>query len=80
MPIFLAETTPSVPTTLASLENLISGIKSAIAFIFGRFSTIIDTIASNDLLLYPVLLAMIIAVVSFVIAIIRKFGLKSRRS
>lgn len=80
MPFFLAETTPSVPTSLASLDNLIAGIKSAIAFIFGRFSTIIDTIASNDLLLYPVLLAMIIAVVSFVIAIIRKFGLKSRRS
>lgn len=66
--------------SLASLDTLIAGIKSAIAWIFGLFSRFINIIASNDLLLYPVLLAMVIGVVGLVLAVVRKFGLKSRRS
>lgn len=65
---------------LASLDTLISGIKSAVAWIFGLFGRFLNIIASNDLLLYPVLLAFVISAVGLVIAIIRKFGLKSRRS
>lgn len=67
-------------STLANLTNLIDGIKSAVTWIFGLFSKFINIIASNDLLLYPVLLAMVIAAVTLVITIIRKFGLRSRRS
>lgn len=66
--------------SLASLETLITGIKNAITWIFGLFGTVVNTIASNDLLLYPVLLAMVISVVALVIKILRKFGLRSRRS
>lgn len=66
--------------SLASLETLIAGMKSAVAWIFGLFSTVVNTIASNDLLLYPVLLTMVIAAISLVVVIIKKFGLRPRRS
>lgn len=66
--------------SLASLDTLISGIKSAIAWIFGLFGTAVNTIATNDLLLYPVLLGIAIPAVGLVIGILRKFGLRSRRS
>lgn len=79
MPGYLMETGDPV-TTLAGLDNLISGIKSAITWIFGLFSTVVNTIASNDLLLYPVLLAIVISAVALVLKIVRKFGLRPRRS
>ncbi|MCH5315282.1 MAG: hypothetical protein J1E81_05160 [Eubacterium sp.] len=66
--------------SLATLDILIAGIKSAVAWIFGLFSTVVNTIASNDLLLYPVLLTMVIAAISLVVVIIKKFGLRPRRS
>lgn len=68
------------PSSLADLSTLISGIKEAVAWIFGLFSTVIDTIASNSLLLYPVLFALVMGGIALVVKIIRKFGLKSRRS
>lgn len=74
MPLFLAE------VTLAPLETLISGIRSAVDWIFGLFARVVNTITSNDLLLYPVLLCIVISAVGLVIKIVRKFGLKPRRS
>lgn len=66
--------------SLATLDTLIAGIKSAIAWIFSLFSTVVTTISTNDLLLYPVLLCICLAAVTLVIRIVRKFGMKSRRS
>lgn len=66
--------------TLASLTGLIGGMKSAITWIWSLFETFISTITSNDLLLYPVLLFIVMGAIGLVIGIIRKFGLKSRRS
>ena len=60
--------------------NLISGMKIAIAWIWTMFERFCNEIASNDLLLYPVIVFIVIAVIGMVIAIVRKFGLKSRRS
>ncbi|MDE6864451.1 MAG: hypothetical protein K2J41_08730 [Eubacterium sp.] len=77
-PTFLAEV--ATPSSLASLDSLISGIKSAIAWIFGLFGRVVNTIASNDLLLYPVLLCIVISAVGLVIGIAKKFGLRPRRS
>ena len=65
---------------LADISGLIGGMKTAITWIFTLFSTFIETISSNDLLLYPVLLFIVVAVVGLVIKIVRSFGLKSRRS
>lgn len=75
--LILAETTG---VSLATIDTLISGIKSAIAWIFGLFTRVVNTIASNDLLLYPVLLAIVISAVGLVIGIVKKFGLRPRRS
>ena len=55
MPVYLADVAGAGEISLASLDTLITGIKAAIAWIFGLFSRFINTIATNDLLLYPVL-------------------------
>lgn len=67
-------------TSLASLDTLISGIKSAMTWVFSLFTTVVNVITSNDLLLYPVLLCIVLGAVGLVVAIIKKFGMKSRRS
>ena len=78
MPVYLAEAGATGGVSLATLDTLIAGIKSAIAWIFSLFARIVSTISTNDLLLYPVLLC--IAAVTLAIRIVRKFGMKSRRS
>lgn len=65
--------------TIAPLANLIAAIQTAMTWIFSLFKNVIDTIASNDLLLYPVIVALVMAAVFLVIRIVRSFGLKSRR-
>lgn len=80
MPVILADTGATGGVSLAALDTLITGIKSAIAWIFSLFARIVSTISTNDLLLYPVLLCMVIAAVTLAIHIVRKFGMKSRRS
>ena len=80
MPVYLAEAGAPGGVNLATLDTLITGIKSAIAWIFSLFARIVSTISTNDLLLYPVLLCMVIAAVTLAIRIVRKFGMKSRRS
>lgn len=80
MPVILAEAGATGGVSLATLDTLITGIKAAIAWIFSLFARIVSTISSNDLLLYPVLLCMVIAAVTLAIRIVRKFGMKSRRS
>lgn len=80
MPVILADTVAPGGVSLATLDTLIAGIKSAIAWIFSLFARIVSTISTNDLLLYPVLLCMVIAAVTLAIRIVRKFGMKSRRS
>ena len=79
MPVILAEAGATGGVSLATLDTLIAGIKSAIAWIFSLFARIVSTISTNDLL-YPVLLCMVIAAVTLAIRIVRKFGMKSRRS
>ena len=59
MPVYLADVAGAGEISLASLDTLITGIKSAIAWIFSLFARIVSTISSNDLLLYPVLLCMV---------------------
>lgn len=65
---------------LANISNLIDGMKTAMAWIWSLFSRIVTTIASNDLLLYPVLLFIVTGAIALVIKIVRAFGMKSRRS
>lgn len=65
---------------MADLSNLFSNIQAGCSWLFSLFATFIDTIKSNDLLLYPVLFAIAIASIYLVIRIVRAFGMKSRKS
>lgn len=65
---------------MADLTNLISNMGEGITWLFGMFNRFVTEISSNDLLLYPVLLFLVIGAVSLVIKIVRKFGMRSRRS
>lgn len=73
-------TMETTPVSLADLSNLVGGMKSAMAWIWSLFTRIVETIASNDLLLYPVLLFIATGAIALVIKIVRAFGMKSRRS
>ena len=44
---------------LASLTSIASGIATAAEWFWGVFTDLINTIASNDLLLWPVILAIV---------------------
>lgn len=65
---------------MADLTNLLSNMGSGITWLFGMFTRFIAEISSNDLLLYPVLLFLVMGSVTLVIKIVKKFGMKSRRS
>lgn len=65
---------------MADLSGLINGMRQASEWIFTLFSRFVTEITSNDLLLYPVLLCIVIAAVWLVIRIVKSFGMRSRRS
>lgn len=65
---------------MADLAGLMNGMKQASSWIFTLFSRVVSEITSNDLLLYPVLLCIVIAAVWLVIRIVKSFGMRSRRS
>ena len=65
---------------MADLSGLFNGMKTASTWIFSLFNTFITTITENDLLLYPVLLFIVLGAVGLVIGIVRRFGMRSRRS
>lgn len=65
---------------MADLSELLAGMGSASTWIFSLFNRFIETITNLDLLLYPVLLAIVVSAVYLVIRIVRKFGMRSRRS
>lgn len=64
---------------IASLTELISGIKPALAFIWSIFTNLVNTIASNPLLLWSVGFAIVAGTVGIGLAVVKKFGLKGRR-
>lgn len=64
---------------LASLASLASGIASAAEWFWDVFTDLIVTIASNDLLLWPVIFAIVAGVTGLAIKVVRRFGLKGRR-
>lgn len=64
---------------LADLTGLIGGIKDAIAFIWTIFTDMINTIATNPLLLWSVGFAIAGGVVAIGYKVVKKFGLKGRR-
>lgn len=70
--------TPGV--AIASVTDLIGQIKAALTFIWSIFGNLVDTIASNPLLLWSVGLAIVCGAIGVGLKVVRKFGLKGRRS
>lgn len=66
--------------TLASLTTIATNIGSVGTWFWGIFTDLINTIATNDLLLWPVILAIVAGSVGLAIKVIRRFGIKGRRS
>lgn len=64
---------------LASLASLAAAIGEAATWFWGVFTDLIGTIASNDLLLWPVIFAIAAGVTGLAIKVIRRFGIKGRR-
>ena len=64
---------------VASLATLASSIAEAAEWFWGVFTDLINTIATNDLLLWPVVFAIVAGAFGLAIKVIRRFGLKGRR-
>lgn len=65
---------------MADMTGLFDNMKLGMTWIFSLFKTFVNTITGNDLLLYPVILFIVLGAVGLVITIVRRFGMRSRRS
>ena len=65
---------------MASLTELIGQIQAALAFIWSIFGNLVTTISENPLLLWSVGLAIVCGAIGVGLKVVRKFGLKGRRS
>lgn len=65
--------------TIASLAGIAEGIGSVSTWFWGIFKDFVDMIATNDLLLWMVIFAIVAGTVGLAIKVVRKFGIKGRR-
>lgn len=65
---------------MAVLTTLVENLSTVGQWFFTNvFTDLFEVITSNDIILWPVLFAIVTGVVFYAIKIIRKFGLKGRR-
>lgn len=64
---------------IASLTDVASGIGSVSTWFWGIFKDFVDMIATNNLLLWMVIFAIVAGTVGLAIKVVRKFGIKGRR-
>lgn len=65
---------------MASLTELIGQIQAALSFVWSIFGNLVTTISENPLLLWSVGLAIVCGAIGVGLKVVRKFGLKGRRS
>lgn len=65
---------------VTDLSGVIANVKTALAFIWSIFGNLVNTIASNPLLMWSVGLAVVCGSIGVGLKVVRKFGLKGRRS
>ena len=65
--------------TIASLEGLANDVGTALGWFFGIFSALIETLSTNNILLWSIVLAIVTGALFFGVKLLRKFGLKGRR-
>lgn len=69
----------ATPVTIASLTDIATGIGSVSTWFWGIFTDFVDMIATNNLLLWMVIFAIVAGTVGLAIKVVRKFGIKGRR-
>lgn len=65
---------------VTDLSGVIVNVRTALAFIWSIFGNLVNTIASNPLLMWSVGLAIVCGSIGVGLKVVRKFGLKGRRS
>lgn len=65
--------------TIASLTEIASGIGTALTWFWTIFGDLVNSIASNSLLLWGCGFAIVTGAIGLAVKVIRKFGIKSRR-
>ena len=65
---------------IASVTAVIGQVQAALQFIWSIFGNLVETVASNPLLLWSVGLAIVCGSIGVGLRVVRKFGLKGRRS
>lgn len=64
---------------IANLSDIAGGIGSVSTWFWGIFKDFVDMIATNNLLLWMVIFAIVAGTVGLAIKVVRKFGIKGRR-
>lgn len=64
---------------MAALTSIAANIATIAAWFWGIFTDLINVITSNDLILWPVVLSLVMASVFMALRVIRKFGIRGRR-
>lgn len=65
--------------TMANLSGLATDIGTALTWFFGIFTNLIETVATNNILLWSCILAIVAGAVFFGVKLLRRFGLKGRK-
>ena len=64
---------------MAALTTIATNIATVATWFWGIFTNLINVITSNDLILWPVILAIVMGALGMAVKVIRKFGIKGRR-
>ena len=65
---------------LATFTDIIAGLQQVSVWFWLRFTDIIDLIAGNSLLLWSVVVSIVAGTIGLIMKVVRKFGVKGRRS
>ena len=65
---------------MATFTDILAGLASITPWFWGRFTDLIDLITNNSLLLWSVVMAIVAGSVGLILKVVRKFGIKGRRS
>ena len=69
----------STTVALASLSSIATALGTAGTWFWGIFTDLINTVATNNLLLWSVILAIVCGTIGLALKVVRKFGIKGRR-
>jgi len=66
--------------TMATFTDILAGLGSITPWFWARFTDLIDLITGNSLLLWSVVMAIVAGSVGLILKVVRRFGVKGRRS